>query len=83
LAKYKNILANKIRWIETKIFKKCSERKRFRKMSTIQHLVNYSEGDKLVTGLQLRNIQMYVKMVAYWIEEYPEILSFYMKNKLI
>ena len=26
---------------------------------------------------------MYVKMVAYWIEEYPYILSLYMKNKLI
>lgn len=26
---------------------------------------------------------MYVKMVAYWIEEYPEILSFQMKSKFI
>ena len=26
---------------------------------------------------------MYVKMAAYWIEEYPELLSFYMKNKFI
>lgn len=37
----------------------------------------------MTAGLQLRNIQMYVKMVAYWIEEYPEILSLYMKNRLI
>lgn len=26
---------------------------------------------------------MYVKMVAYWIEEYPDILSIHMKNKFI
>jgi hypothetical protein len=26
---------------------------------------------------------MYVKMVAYWIEEYPQILSYIMKNKFI
>ena len=26
---------------------------------------------------------MYVKMVAYWIEEYPTILSYTMKNKFI
>lgn len=52
-------------------------------MSSVQFLVNYPENDKLTNGLQLRNIQMYVKMVAYWIEEYPEILSFQMKNKFI
>lgn len=52
-------------------------------MSTVHYLVNYPENDKLANGLQLRNIQMYVKMVAYWIEEYPEILSFQMKNKFI
>lgn len=26
---------------------------------------------------------MYVKMVAYWVEEYPTILSYSMKNKFI
>lgn len=83
MAKYKKILNTKIKWIENKIFRKCLERKRFKKMSTVQYLVQYSEGDKLSAGLQLRNIQMYVKMVAYWIEEYPEILGLYMKNKLI
>ncbi len=36
-------------------------------MSSVQFLVNYPENDKLTNGLQLRNIQMYVKMVAYWI----------------
>jgi hypothetical protein len=67
IAKYKKILYNKIQWIERKIFRKCLERKRFKKMSSVQFLVNYPENDKLTNGLQLRNIQMYVKMVAYWI----------------
>jgi hypothetical protein len=36
-------------------------------MASVQHLVNYLENDKLINALQLRNIQMYVKMAAYWI----------------
>ena len=37
-------------------------------MATVQHLVSYLDNEKLIGNLQLRNIQMYVKMVAYWIE---------------
>ena len=58
-------------------------KKLYQKMATIEYLVNYLENEKLIIHLQLRNIQMYVKMAAYWIEEYPEILSFYMKNKFV
>jgi hypothetical protein len=70
-------------WIENKIIKKCLERKRFRKMSTPQYLSSYVENGEIASNLQLRKLQMYVKMVAYWIEEYPTILSYSMKNKFI
>ena len=40
-------------------------------MSTPQHLSLYIENGEIANNLQLRKLQMYVKMVAYWIEEYP------------
>jgi hypothetical protein len=40
-------------------------------MSTPQHLSLYIENGDIANNLQLRKLQMYVKMVAYWIEEYP------------
>lgn len=83
LAKYKKILYNKVNWIDTKIIKKCLQRRRFKKMSTPQHLSLYIENGEIANNLQLRKLQMYVKMVAYWIEEYPTILSYSMKNKFI
>jgi hypothetical protein len=52
-------------------------------MSTPQHLSLYIENGEIANNLQLRKLQMYVKMVAYWIEEYPTILSYSMKNKFI
>lgn len=52
-------------------------------MSTPQFLSSYIEGGEIASNLQLRKLQMYVKMVAYWIEEYPQILSYAMKNKFI
>ena len=43
LLKYRKILNDKLQWINRKIFLKCMERKRFKKMATVQHLVNYLE----------------------------------------
>ena len=52
-------------------------------MATPQYLTSYIEGGEIANTLQLRKLQMYVKMIAYWIEEYPTILSYMMKIKFI
>ena len=67
LAKYRKILNDKLQWIDKNIFRKCASKNLYRKMATIEYLINYLENDKLINHLQLRNIQMYVKMAAYWI----------------
>jgi len=36
-------------------------------MSTPQFLSSYIENGDIATNLQLRKLQMYVKMTAYWI----------------
>lgn len=36
-------------------------------MMTPIHLTSYIESGEIASNLQLRKIQMYVKMVAYWI----------------
>lgn len=37
-------------------------------MTTTQYLSSYVENGDIATHLQLRKLQMYVKMVAYWVE---------------
>ena len=55
-------------WIEDKVIRKCLVRKRYRKMATPQYLSSFIEGGQIAADLQLRKLQLYVKMVAYWIE---------------
>lgn len=52
-------------------------------MTTPQFLSNYIDNGEIASSLHLRKLQLYVKMVAYWVEEYPTILSYSMKNKFI
>lgn len=70
-------------WIHDQIILKCLERKRFKKMLTPMHLSSSVENGEIGRQLQLRKIQMWVKQVAYWVEEYPRILSYGMKGRFV
>jgi hypothetical protein len=83
LNKYKKVLFKKIMWVEEKIIQKCLEKKKFRKMLLPEYLSRFVEKGEIAKELSIRKIQMYVKQVTYWVEEYSQILSHYMKEKFV
>lgn len=48
-----------------------------------ESLSRFIEKGEIANELNIRKIQMYVKQVTYWVEEYSQILSHYMKEKFV